>query len=67
MTLLPYTPAHSRKQVLRCHGCRHFSAPGLSDGHCGGRDDLPRAYGKNHPLRKLPPDGGAECKRYEEK
>ena len=45
-----------------CVTCAHFARPGLSAGYCGGRDDLPRAYGENHPLRKLPSDRGAACK-----
>ncbi|MGB8884882.1 MAG: hypothetical protein WCC44_13520 [Azonexus sp.] len=47
-----------------CITCAHFARPGLSDGYCGGRDDLPRAYGENHPLRKLPSDQGATCKEW---
>lgn len=44
-----------------CKTCRHLHRPGLSDGHCGGRDDLPHAYTAGHPLRRLPDDGGANC------
>lgn len=44
-----------------CRDCRHFAKPGHSSGYCAGRDDLPLAYGANHPLRKLPDDGGASC------
>ncbi len=44
-----------------CKTCAHLYRPGLSDGHCGGRDDLPFAYTSGHPLRQLPPDGGASC------
>ncbi len=44
-----------------CRTCAHFRRPGLSDGYCGGRDDLPHAYTPGHPLRKLPDDGGASC------
>jgi hypothetical protein len=51
--------------ILRCcQTCQHMSKPGLSAGHCGGRDDLPPAYGQGHPLRKLPPDAGADCKEW---
>lgn len=39
----------------------HFARPGLSDGLCGGRPDLPFAYGPGHPLRKLAADLGADC------
>lgn len=51
--------------VQRCQDCIHFSAPGLSDGYCGQRDDLPPAYGINHPLRRLPDDNGANCSEFE--
>ena len=44
-----------------CLTCAYLCRPGLSDGHCGGRDDLPPAYGPGHPRRQLPPDGGASC------
>lgn len=48
-----------------CRTCRHLKRPGLSDGHCGGRDDLPAAYGPGHPLRRLPDDRGASCATWE--
>ena len=50
--------------VTACRDCQHFARPGKSDGYCGGRDDLPLAYGINHPLRKLPEDGGASCNHW---
>ena len=51
--------------VTGCKTCRHRKRPGLSAGYCGGgRDDLPGAYGINHPLRKLPDDQGAGCTIY---
>jgi hypothetical protein len=50
---------HAR--IGRCCQCRHFARPGLSDGYCGGRSDLEPAYGRGHPLRLLPADGGANC------
>lgn len=50
--------------VTACVECQHFARPGKSDGYCGGRDDLPPAYGANHPLRKLPADGGASCNQW---
>lgn len=49
-----------------CRTCRHLHRPGLSDGHCGGRDDLPPAYTAGHPLRRLPDDDGAGCATWEE-
>ena len=54
----------ARKSAARgCSTCRHRKRPGRSDpGYCGGgRDDLPGAYGVQHPLRKLPGDQGASC------
>lgn len=48
-----------------CSDCQHFARPGKSDGYCGGRDDLPPAYGENHPLRRLPADRGASCDQWQ--
>jgi hypothetical protein len=50
--------------VTACTECQHFARPGKSGGYCGGRDDLPLAYGANHPLRRLPADGGASCHQW---
>ena len=50
-----------KSAVPSCKTCRHLHRPGLSGGHCGGRDDLPHAYTAGHPLRRLPDDGGANC------
>jgi hypothetical protein len=49
--------------VHSCRTCTHASRPGLVEipGYCGGRTDLPPAYGEGHPLRKLPADLGASC------
>jgi hypothetical protein len=47
-----------------CQSCHHFSRPGLSEGYCAGRDDLPHAYGAGHPLRKLPSDSGLSCEAW---
>lgn len=49
--------------VKACQDCQHFS--GLGGGYCGGRDDLPLAYGANHPLRQLPADRGVFCDRWQ--
>ena len=63
---------HSARQSAQesaarsCRTCQHLKRPGLSDGHCGGRDDLPPAYTAGHPLRRLPDDGGASCATWEE-
>lgn len=51
---------HSR--IGRCRRCKHFRHPGLSDGYCTGRDDLPSVYGFMH---QLPDDGGARCGAFE--
>lgn len=48
-----------------CPDCQHFARPGKSDGYCSGRDDLPLAYGENHPLRRLPADRGASCDQWQ--
>ena len=50
---------------MTCPHCTHFRRPGLSAGYCGGREDLPPAYGANHPLRQLPADKGASCKEFQ--
>ena len=50
-----------RSIVTACPDCQHLARPGLSAGYCGGRDDLPLAYGENHPLRQLPANRGASC------
>lgn len=58
--------AASVPTVAGCKTCRHRKQPGRADpGYCGGgRDDLPLAYGENHPLRRLPDDHGASCASY---
>lgn len=50
--------------VKACRCCQHLARPGKSEGYCGGRDDLPLAYGPNHPLRRLPADRGASCNQW---
>ena len=54
-----------RNIVTMCPDCQHFARPGLSAGYCSGRDDLPLAYGDNHPLRRLPADRGASCDQWQ--
>lgn len=45
-----------------CLICANLTKPGLSSGYCkAARADLAPAYGPGHPLRRLPPDGGASC------
>lgn len=56
---------HKKACESSCRTCAHFRRPGLSDGHCGGRDDLPFAYTPGHPLRQLPADGGADCSAWQ--
>ena len=51
--------------VKACRCCQHFARPGKSEGYCSGRDDLPLAYGANHPLRQLPADGGKSCEAWQ--
>jgi hypothetical protein len=51
--------AHSR--IGRCRRCRHFRQPGLSDGYCTGRDDLPHVYGFMHEMAG---DCGARCEAF---
>lgn len=47
-----------------CNTCEHRAKPGRSHGYCSGRDDISPAYGKGHPLRVLPKDGGLSCARW---
>lgn len=54
-------PVRRQEPARSCRTCQHLHRPGLSDGHCGGRDDLPPAYTAGHPLRRLPDDEGASC------
>ena len=52
-------------KVAQCTTCKHLKKPGKSSGYCGGgREDLPKAYGANHPLRKLPQNRGANCEKW---
>lgn len=44
-----------------CQWCAHLRKPGAASGYCSVREDLPPAYGDNHPLRICPADGGASC------
>ncbi len=62
LSLGPFAPTHP--EIRRCQDCKHFATPGLSDGYCGQREDLPAAYGINHPLRRLPTDNGESCTEY---
>jgi hypothetical protein len=52
------------EDVMSCVNCQHYARPGKSAGYCSRRDDLPLAYGANHPLRRLPPDPGASCNQW---
>jgi hypothetical protein len=63
----PETAVDLSSPAKACPDCRHFARPGKSDGYCGGRDDLPLAYGANHPLRRLPANRGASCSRWLER
>jgi len=53
--------AVDRAVVTTCIDCQYFARPGKSDGYCVRREDLPPAYGENHPLRRLPADRGMTC------
>ncbi|MDD3354159.1 MAG: hypothetical protein PHD22_11015 [Zoogloea sp.] len=52
---------HKTPIETSCRSCEHFAQPGLSDGLCSGRTDLPPAFGPEHPLHRLPADRGAHC------
>ena len=48
-----------------CRYCAHHRRPGIGNRYCGGRSDLPLAYGRGHPLRQLPDDMGDSCRVFE--
>ena len=52
---------HKTTFETSCRTCAHMRRPGLSDGLCSGREDLPHAFTPGHPLRRLPDDGGRSC------
>lgn len=54
--------ADMASRIGRCRRCAHFARPGMSDGYCAGRDDLPEVYGQMH---SLPADMGAGCDHFE--
>lgn len=56
-------PYQSRANGL-CKTCVHLARPGKSEGYCGGRSDLPPAYGPLHPLRRLPASALFDCSTY---
>lgn len=57
--------ADGLQSAQSCRSCRHLAKPGLSDpGYCDQRTDQPHAYGSGHPLHRLPPDNGANCKHF---
>lgn len=58
-------PLSEASQPSGCSWCKYLRKPGLSDGYCTGRDDLPSAYGGDHPFRRLPPNDGAGCTVFE--
>ena len=60
--LMPVSMPKEIPVLRRCHTCKHHSH---KLHYCGGnREDLPLAYGVNHPLRKLPKDNGATCGKW---
>lgn len=63
----PHAPIESIEPIATrcCRFCRHLKKPGIAEGYCGERADLPPAYGEHHPLHRLPHDDGAGCKHFE--
>ena len=55
----PLTP--TKPTSGRCWDCLHFARPGLADGYCAQRVDLPHVYGFMHAL---PADVGACCSSF---
>ena len=61
----PLLTSKSSAILRACTTCKHRATVGIRAVYCGGgRDDLSKAYGINHPLRKLPRDGGATCEKW---
>ena len=61
----PLLTSKSSAILRACTTCKHRATVGIRAVYCGGgRDDLPKAYGINHPLRRLPNDGGATCEKW---
>lgn len=63
-TVSAQNAAATKPHVQACKSCRHLARPGRADGYCAERIDLPHAYGADHPLRRLPADGGANCPKW---
>lgn len=57
----PQPPDEMPAVEPECLRCVHHSRPGLSAGYCAARTDLPKAYGQDHPLHRLPADKGRSC------
>lgn len=61
----PLLTSKSSAILRACTTCKHRATVGIRAVYCGGgRDDLPLAYGVNHPLRKLPKDNGVTCEKW---
>lgn len=61
----PMLVSTSATATPMCRTCRHRATPGRVDpGYCAQRDDLPLAYGRDHPLHRLPADGGTDCPKW---
>ncbi len=62
---IPVSMPNKPHVLVQCTTCKYLKRPGKSSGYCGGgREDLDKAYGINHPLRKLPKNGGANCEKW---
>ena len=57
--------ALAARVIDSCKFCAHHRRPGIGNRYCGGRPDLPLAYGPGHPLRRLPADLGDSCQSFE--
>ena len=61
----PLLTSKSSAILRACTTCKHRATVGIRAVYCGGgRDDLSKAYGINHPLRKLPKDNGVTCGKW---
>lgn len=63
--LPPLLTSKSSAVLRACTTCKHRAIVGIRAVYCGGgRDDLSKAYGINHPLRRLPLDLGLTCEKW---
>lgn len=59
---LEWLEGHDARTWHLCAMCGAFRQPRGTDGFCGAPEtDLPPAFSTEHPLKRLPVDGGVSC------